>query len=106
MKRFFNSNYKMIINSMFKSIVAVTAFIFIIIIMPAIAETIDSRYSMDGIIIEVNSNEILAEDITGNIWVFSGDNYTVDDIVRISFFNSYTDNTRLDDEIIKVKKIK
>lgn len=105
MKRSFNSNYKMIIDYIFKTIVITTAFVSIIMTMFIIIETINSKYSMDGIIIEVNSNEILVEDITGNIWAFSGKDYRVDDVVRILFFNNYTDNTRLDDEIIKVTKL-
>lgn len=97
--------YKIDIGTVVTFIAGFMFFALTIIIAPAWIETIESQYSMDGIIIDVNSDEILVEDITGNIWAFEGKGYAVDDIVRVTFFNNHTDNTRLDDEIIEVIKI-
>jgi len=105
-----NKTLKNISNVIIKYIISglagVGIFFLIVVIPSGIAETIDNNYSMNGVITEINSAEILVEDITGNIWAFEGHGYIVGENVRVSFFNNHTDNIRTDDEIIKVTKIK
>ena len=105
-KYYYKKNYKSIYDNSIMCILITIFFICIIIGAAGIAGKIETSYSMDCIIIEVNFDKILAKDITGDIWAFVGEDYTVGDAVRISFFNNYTDNTRIDDKITKVKRIK
>lgn len=75
------------------------------VVVPGIAGTLENRYSLKGWIIEIESDEILVEDITGNIWAFFGDGYAEGESVRITFDSNYTEENRLDDKIIKVTKM-
>ena len=104
MNKYLKKDYKTLLYFIIKSIASFILFISVIILVPAVAETIETYYSMDGVIINVNSDEISVEDSTGNIWTFFGKEYSINDEVRIIFFNNHTDNTRVDDKIIKVIK--
>ena len=81
-------------------------FLLMFVGVPCLISEVENHYKMTGYVIETNNDEILIEDITGNIWaIFDGD-FHVGDKVRVTFFNNYTDNKRVDDEIIEVVKIK
>lgn len=82
----------------------IIAFCFLII--PGIAGMLESRYNYNGIITKVNGAEVFIEDVTGNVWEIESENYQVGDKVRVTFDTKHTDNTRQDDIIIKVIKIK
>ena len=94
------------IRKTFKNIVEGFLVIFCFIIIPGIAGMIESRYNYNGIITEVNGAEVLIEDVTGNQWEIEQAGYKVGDKVRVTFDTMHTDNTRQDDIIIKVIKIK
>lgn len=94
------------IRRMIQNIVDGILVAFCFIIIPGVAGLIESHYSYDGIITEVNGSDILIEDITGNLWEIEQADYKVGDRVRVTFNTMHTDNTRQDDTIVKVKKIK
>jgi len=75
----------------------------IFILIPGIVGNIETHYTMDSVVIQTNTNEIVVEDTTGNVWSFEGDNYKVGERVQAVFFTNYTDNTRNDDIIVNVK---
>lgn len=104
MNKYLKKDYKTLLYFIIKSIAGFILFISVMILVPAIAETIENYYSMDGIIINVNSDEVSVEDSTGNIWTFFEKGYFIGDEVRIIFFNNHTDNTRVDDKIMRVIK--
>ena len=104
MNKYLKKDYKTLLYFVIKSIVGFILFISVIILVPAIAETIENYYSMNGVIINVNSDEVSVEDSTGNIWTFSEKGYSIGDEVRIIFFNNHTDNIRVDDKIMRVIK--
>lgn len=67
------------------------------------ASYIETHYSMDATV-DYYKNEVCFIDSTGNVWNDDRVNeYTIGDEVRIIFDNNTTDNTRLDDKIIKIK---
>lgn len=68
--------------------------------------TFETRYSHDGIVTEINNNVITIEDTTGNLWDFTGEGFALGDKVHVTFDSQHTDNTRIDDKIVKIKKIK
>ena len=104
MNKYLKKDYKTLLYFVIKYIVGFILFISVIILVPAIAETIENYYSMNGVIINVNSDEVSVEDSTGNIWTFSEKGYSIGDEVRIIFFNNHTDNIRVDDKIMRVIK--
>ena len=95
-------NYKTLLYFILKSIASFFLFIIILILVPAIAETLENYYSMDGTIVNVKSNEVLVKDSTDNTWTFFQKGYSIGDEVRIVFFNNHTNNTRVDDKIMRV----
>lgn len=69
-----------------------------------VSET-ETKYRMNGIVDSVSGNEIVIEDSTGNLWLITGDKFQVGEKVRVTFFTNFTDYTREDDEIVKVKRL-
>ena len=65
----------------------------------------ETKYRMDGTVYSVTGEEIIIEDSTGNLWLLFDDGFQVGEKVRVTFFNNYTDYTREDDEILKVKRL-
>lgn len=79
----------------------------IIIVLTVIAiigliGTIETTYTRNAIVVNVDHLEVTAEDKEGNLWVFIGDDYSInDDVILIMNDNHTTKIT--DDKIIKVK---
>lgn len=94
------TGFRKIINAL-STIVLLSIFF---IILPGLAGMIESHYSNTAIVTEINADEILIEDTTGNIWGFFGEGYIVGDKVNVVWNDKHTE-TREDDEIIKVIKI-
>ena len=105
-KQFIKEQRQYHIRKAVKNIVEGFIIAFCFLIIPGIAGTLESRYNYNGIITEVNGAEILIEDTTGNVWEIEQEGYQVGDEVRVTFDTQHTDNTRQDDTIIKVIKIK
>lgn len=74
------------------------------ILLMGIAGNLDSHYRMTAEVIKVEDNLVYYEDTTGNVWLEKTDGYNVGDNVKIKFHTNYTDGTRKDDRIEKVKK--
>lgn len=74
------------------------------VILPGIAGWVDTHYTMDCEIDNVDGEIITVLDGTGNLWDFCGDGFHKGDRVKVTFFNNTTDSTRYDDEIVKVEK--
>lgn len=78
-----------------------------IMIAPAgIAGTIETQYSQVGMVIEENHHILTIEDSCGECWEYKSEDFHLNDKVKITFWNHATDNTRKDDEIIRLKKVK
>lgn len=74
------------------------------VILPGIAGWVDTHYTMNCEVDNVDGEIITVLDGTGNLWDFCGDGFYEGDLVKVTFFNNTTDSTRYDDEIIKVEK--
>ena len=88
-------------NKIFATIITIFTFF----IAPIIAGTIETTYTMNAEIVGISGDLVLLEDSTGEIWEFYGEGFHVGDNVKVRFFTNYTDNTRYDDEVEKVKII-
>ena len=75
-----------------------------LLLVGGIGGAIETNYSRDAVVTEVNGEEIMVVDKTNNEWVFTGEGYEVGDEVTLKMFNGYTDNTLKDDEIRRVVK--
>lgn len=66
---------------------------------------IESHYTTMATITYINSNGyVTAIDEKGEVWAFYGDNFSIRDNVKLTFFTNCTD-TIYDDEIVKVVKM-
>ena len=72
-----------------------------------ICGNIDSHYKIEAEITELNGYTYTAVDIAGYEWKFSDDTlYPVGTKVKLKMHNNCTHNSRVDDEIVKVKPMK
>ena len=76
-----------------------TITIFVLMLSMFFVKNYTTHYTMDAIVIGVENNKVLIEDDTNNIWEFEGTDYTLNDVVAVTFYTNETDNTR-DDDII------
>ena len=88
-----------------RNIIEIILLHFCFIILPGIAGAIECHYNHDAIVTEVNGDDVLFEDSTGNLWEYEEEGYKVGDKVRLTFYTNHTDNNRLDDEITKIKRM-
>lgn len=67
---------------------------------------IKTHYNKDALVIYVDENKNMVSCVTidGNEWDFQGNDFQVEDEIKVTFFNNLTDNNIYDDEIIKAKK--
>ena len=72
------------------------------IILVSFCGYIETHYTRQATVIEVNGDVITVEDNCGYIWDFEGDGFTVGDNVSMKMYNNTTDNIIKDDEIINV----
>ena len=92
-----------------KAIVCIIQFLvvmFLFFIVPGIAGTLDTHYSMKGSIVREKGDVFTIEDTGGNRWEFKGGDFERGDKVSVIMFTNYTDRDRTDDEIVKVIKVK
>lgn len=83
---------------MIKKIIMVLTVIVIIGFMG----TIETTYTRNAIVINVDNLEVTAEDKQGNLWVFIADGYSINDDVTLIMNDNHTTKIT-DDKIIKVK---
>ena len=88
------------------SVIQFVLFATIFIIVPGFVGRLENIYTMKATVTQIQGEEIIVEDSTGNVWAFSGNGYLEGDKLQLTFDTNYTDNNRLDDEIIKAKIIK
>lgn len=56
-------------------------------------------------VVKVNNNVVTVEDISGNLWVFEDEGYSVNDTVNLKMFTGISKNDISDDTITKVIKV-
>ena len=83
---------------MIKKIIMVLTVIIIIGLMG----TIETTYTRDAKVVNVDNLEVTAEDKQGNLWVFIADDCSVNDDVTLIMNDNHTTKIT-DDKIIKVK---
>ena len=83
---------------MIKKIIMVLTVIIIIGLMG----TIETTYTRDAKVVNVDNLEVTAEDKQGNLWVFIADDYSINDDVTLIMNDNHTTKIT-DDKIIKVK---
>jgi len=88
-----------IVNTVVKTIVVAL----VLITVSAIPEYIDSHYTREGFVSEVEGDVIIIEDKTGNLWEVESEQLEVGQSVKMKMFNGHTHNTLKDDEIISIK---
>lgn len=88
-----------------ETIMSVVLMIVMFVIAPGMTGYIDTHYTMNCEVTNIDKNIITVIDSTGNLWDFCGDELLKGDAVKVTFFNNTTDSTREDDEIIKVIKV-
>ena len=64
--------------------------------------TIETTYTRNAIVVNVDNLEVTAEDKQGNLWVFVADGYSINDDVTLIMNDNHTTKIT-DDKIIKVK---
>lgn len=90
-----------------KNILAGTVLVLTTLMFIAAAGYSDTHYTMEGTVVSTSFNgSICIEDTTGNLWDMDNVGYCRGDKVRMTFFTDYTDTTREDDKITKIKRIK
>jgi len=92
-----------------KNIVTIFQMIIVSIIFVAslaICSYVESHYSIEGTVYQVEDNIVTFEDKTGNLWdAITDEDLTEGQEVKICFYSNHTDNTRFDDELINYKII-
>lgn len=63
---------------------------------------IETHYTRDVVVVEVQGQEVAVEDRQGNLWCFKGTDYKIDQELVIVMYDNHT-GTMYDDEIVKVK---
>lgn len=65
---------------------------------------IETHYTREATVIEVNDNIVTVVDDTNNFWSFEGTKFNVNDKVTMTMDSMNTDLNIYDDEIINVEK--
>lgn len=79
----------------------------VIIGIAGLAGTAENHYKMDATVYSVETDEVVFEDETGNLFSIleTDTTYKVGDNVRIKFDANNTIDNRKDDKIVKVKRL-
>ncbi len=92
------------IAEMIKEFIMMVVCVAVFIVPVAIADEVQYTYNMNGVISEVDGEDVSFVDEDGEEWLFVGDGFEVGDEVRVKFYNNNTPADRFDDEVEKVKK--
>lgn len=89
-----------------RDIIKMLALAFVVLFLcPGIAGWYETHYEMEGRVINIDVNgDVVFEDTTGNIWAVQAQGFKVGDKVKATFSTNYTDETRKDDAVEKLKK--
>ena len=91
-------------NNRVSNMLAIVIMLVCFAVVPGFAGYVDTHYTMTCEVDSVKGEVVTVLDKTGNLWNFYGDGFRKGDRVKVTFFTNTTDNTRYDDEIIKVEK--
>lgn len=73
----------------------------------AICGNVESKYKIEAEITDLQGYTYTAVDVAGYEWKFEDDTlFPVGTKVKLKMFNHCTDNSRADDEIVKVKPVR
>lgn len=80
-----------------------------VVVLFLISGYVETHYTMSGEVVGFDTDEegkefTVVVDATGEEWGVYEDGFKLGDNVKIKFFTEGTDNTRLDDSIINIKK--
>ena len=96
-----NNKFKKMVNNFFMGLTVMMIFL----IIPAIAETYQHRYTQICTVYEVTDNYTTFIDPCGYLWDVNDTNYELHETVKIYFDDNLTDFNREDDIIRKVKRV-
>lgn len=77
----------------------------VLLLLPAIGETYQHNYTQICDVYSVEGNTTLFIDPCGYLWEVNDNNYVEGETVKISFHDNFTESTREDDIIKKVKRV-
>lgn len=85
--------------------VAGIVFLVSLIAICCIIGYVESHYSKNGYVAEINENEVVIVDDNGHEWVWLEEEptYQRGDKVKMTMYTNHTDGNIFDDEIIKIK---
>lgn len=63
----------------------------------------ECHYYNDATVTEIDGNNIIVTDNNDEEWIFIGDNFNVNDRVRLTMYNNHTDLNIFDDEIEDIR---
>ena len=78
------------------------AMVLTVIVIIGLMGTIETTYTRNAVVVNVDNLEVTAEDKQGNLWVFIDDDYSINDDVTLIMNDNHTTKIT-DDKIIKVK---
>ena len=79
--------------------------IIVFFVLPAIADTYQHNYKQPCVVYEVTDTYTTFIDPCGYLWEVNDNNYVEGETVKISFHDNFTESTREDDIIKKVKRV-
>lgn len=80
--------------------------VFIVIIaLPAIAGSVENKYTIEGRVIAVEDQTVVVKDYKDNIWTFDGEGFQVENTVWMLMDSNHTPNNIYDDKIIDAKVV-
>lgn len=80
--------------------------LFIVILCFCFCSFTETHYTREGIVVENNNNLITVKDECGYLWDFEGDDFKINERVKLTMDTNHTDSNIFDDKIIYVKEIK
>lgn len=75
----------------------------VLIILSGVVGHIETHYTREGVVTEVNNNIVTVCDAQGNEWEFMGEGYSQGQEVCLTMYNANTDSNIYDDEVVKVR---
>lgn len=94
-------NHMKKLNTLVVAIIGIIVFL----VLPAIADTYQHNYTQICNVYSVEGNTTLFIDPCGYLWEVNDNNYVEGETVKISFHDNFTESTRKDDIIKKVKRV-
>ena len=87
------------------TLLAIIVGIIVFLVLPAIADTYQHNYTQICNVYSVEGNTTLFIDPCGYLWEVNDDNYVEGETVKVYFHDNFTETTRKDDIIKKVKRV-